>query len=288
VIGTVANFRIGLLEKKTKMFGEAGDDFGQYLADCVLTNNFLLSTSNRAHGVLTVVPERLVPMAADPWEMLQLYSPYLDVFAAPLGAHSTQEHASWQADDQQACGLCLAGMLIPTFHDTVRLKDDGCGSLFVFLAYVYTLHGIDAVRRLKIELVDEDPHVTAWQKAMFRCPNVVCVTEPLVSLNTPVPRTTLLYLNYRNIAASFDNVRAYLVANKVECLLSFSVTGEGYKKDYEKSLITIGRSAKHTIHLKKLPASDRELTTYVITPYAGREMFATQVKGALESLFPIV
>jgi hypothetical protein len=288
-VGTVAKDRRHFLEWCIRDCQAAGGlcDFELYLADSTLTNHLLTYAEKGPQPALATVPKELVPFTRDAWRLLLWYTPYLAVLSTPLGAHSTEEQAAAKADDQQALALCLACMLVPTFHDTVRLRDDGCGFLFAFLAYVRTMHGEAYLRRLKIELVDVDPRVTAWQKAMYRCPQITFLTEPLVKYGVALPRTTLLYLNYRSIAASFETVRVYLAANAVECLLSFS-TPSASEKDYSKSLITLNRSAKHDIFLKKLPAADRELTTYIITPYRGREAIVDGVRNTLNALIVTV
>jgi hypothetical protein len=191
-----------------------------------------------------------------------------------------------QVKDQKLRALCLALMLVPGHHDTVRLRDDGCGFLFVFLECVLHEHGEAFLNSLQIELVNKDPHVTAWQRAMYRCPQVTCLTAPLIQQAIGLRETTLLYLDYRHIdATSFEAVRAYLDDHKVECMISFTSADDGLM--YEASVTALAETdwnAKPDKYVQKLLSPDNEIATYIISPYWGREQIVEDAREELDSL----
>ena len=109
------------------------------------------------------------------------------------------------------------------------------GHLLLILYYFQKKHGKEALKNLKIELVDIDEGVTKWHKVMFPCRKLECLTERIVVKEVPVPKRTLVYMNFCGMAESFKEVCGFLKRTKesFRCMIGFSVERAAEKMKFK-------------------------------------------------------
>ena len=253
------------LRLKVAHFKSFVDPYGEWLADAVLHD--YLGSNNKSNSLQPngkYAANCPIPTFADLNGFLDFFVRYLDILRAPLGITKVDGQEGVKVLDQANRGVCLKNLL-RSFHDCVRLMDGRGSLLLMFLLKVREFFGVKRLNSLRIELVDIDPKVTAWHKQVFRCPNIVCLTENIVSLGVPVPKTTLLYFNFCGISASYDHIVKYLKTSstKTECMLSFSTGRRAQCKDFDMALIAT-LSRKKYYCLRKLPSPRADFSTWVI------------------------
>lgn len=251
--------KLEFLHQNVMKYQTKKDQFGVFLASMVL-DEAVGGKANPLQPALRASANKcIVPTFRNNYDFLAFYWKYLDVLLAPLGVPVDSKETSPKVIDQLNRARCLANLLRDR-HTAVRLMDGHCGLLLMFLAEVYNRHGKKRLNSLKIELVDIDDDVTQWHQHMYRCPTIVCLTENIVNIACPLPDSTLLYLNFCGVAASFDAVREYLKKHPTQCLISFSTARAAGCKDYEMSLISLRER-----FVKKLPSQRVNFVTYVVT-----------------------
>jgi hypothetical protein len=235
-----------------------GDVFGEWLATLVL-NDILGQKSNPLQPSVKHSGNYPGPRFNNLDALLDFFLKYLDVLRAPLGIIKGKGKTNKKVEDQDCRGRMLAYLLLP-HQKVVRLMDGRCGLLLTYLSNVRDLYGTDRLNSLTIELVDIVPEVTIWHKLMYRCRNIHCLTENILSLAKPLTVNVLLYLNFCGIAKHFAAVITYLQSYSTECMISFSTARRAQKKNYEKMLI----ASLPGYSLRKLPSQRNDFATWVV------------------------
>eukprot|EP01039_Chlorochromonas_danica_P007498 gene7498-8293_t len=235
--------KLQFLHEEHQKFLAKKDYFGVFLTNCIQENCYKgknpLQPSAQNH---MIAPPPSFDNLLDWFKFMRQYK---NVLHATLGV-KVDGTPNKKLQDQKLRAEYLAGMFIPALHKVVRLMDGFGGFTLLFIEAILSRNGGESIlKTLKIELIDLDETVNSWHTKVFRCSSIICRKENIVDKNYPVPPTTLLYMNFCGIAASFEHVCEYLKSHPTVCLLSFSL--QRAAKSFRHALMGHARWAVWTI-----------------------------------------
>eukprot|EP00761_Pharyngomonas_kirbyi_P008527 gb/GECH01008539.1/.p1 GENE.gb/GECH01008539.1/~~gb/GECH01008539.1/.p1 ORF type:complete len:370 (+),score=15.18 gb/GECH01008539.1/:1-1110(+) len=250
-----------LLDKYRKYL-KTNDKLGQYLAKNLLEDAKQGKKNRLKPKLLDTVREVVFPQARTLSELQAIFEPYLPLLMA-VHRVLLDGSKSIKVKDQEQRAKELAKMLNEN-HNTVRLMDGHGRFLLLFLQEVEKRYGKCRVNRLKIELVDTDPDVHKWHQTVFKCPQLLCKEEDILSFDKNSSHT-LLYMNFCGISHCQEKVKDFVRNCHEQYLLSFYVARGAEKKDYVKSFKAVlkhqNKQCRVQRHLTKIETERKDFAT---------------------------